>query len=110
MMHNFNNRGDPNGYPKTEERTSLIKQVLKVIEMVLFDTQFSYDNFVELIRNMEYRIPKMWLLAAILFVELWWWEIIRVYWDHRIDSHSKNQKGKTTETNWHSRKYSGKWN
>lgn len=110
MMHNFNNRGDPNGYPKTEERTSLIKQVLKVIEMVLFDTQFSYDNFVELIRNMEYRIPKMWLLTAILFVELWWWEIIRVYWDHRIDSHSKNQKGKTTETNWHSRKYSGKWN
>lgn len=59
MMHNFNNRVDPNGYPKTEERTSLIKQVLKVIEMVLFDTQFSYDNFVELIRNMEYRIPKM---------------------------------------------------
>lgn len=59
MMHNFNNRGDPNGYPKTEERTSLIKQVLKVIEMVLFDTQFSYDNFVELIKNMEYRIPKM---------------------------------------------------
>lgn len=59
MMHNVNNRGDPNGYPKTEERTSLIKQVLKVIEMVLFDTQFSYDNFVELIRNMEYRIPKM---------------------------------------------------
>lgn len=59
MMHNFNNRGDPNGYPKTEERTSLIKHVLKVIEMVLFDTQFSYDNFVELIRNMEYRIPKM---------------------------------------------------
>lgn len=59
MMHNFNNRGDPNGYLKTEERTSLIKQVLKVIEMVLFDTQFSYDNFVELIRNMEYRIPKM---------------------------------------------------
>lgn len=59
MMHNFNNRGDPNGYQKTEERTSLIKQVLKVIEMVLFDTQFSYDNFVELIRNMEYRIPKM---------------------------------------------------
>lgn len=110
MMHNFNNRGDPNGYPKTEERTSLIKQVLKVIEMVLFDTQFSYDNFVELIRNMEYRIPKMWLLTAILFVELWWWEIIRVYWDHRINSHSKNQKGKTTETNWHSRKYSGKWN
>lgn len=55
MMHNFNNRGDPNGYPKTEERTSLIKQVLKV----LFDTQFSYDNFVELIRNMESRIPKM---------------------------------------------------
>lgn len=108
MMHNFNNRGDPNGYPKTEERTSLIKQVLKVIEMVLFDTQFSYDNFVELIRNMEYRIPKMWLLTAILFVELWWWEIIRVYWDHRINSHSKNQKGKTTETNWHSRKYSGK--
>lgn len=110
MMHNFNNRGDPNGYPKTEERTSLIKQVLKVIEMVLFDTQFSYDNFVELIRNMEYRIPKMWLLTAILFVELWWWEIIRVYWDHRINSHSKKQKGKTTETNWHSRKYSGKWN
>lgn len=110
MMHNFNNRGDPNGYPKTEERTSLIKQVLKVIEMVLFDTQFSYDNFVELIRNMEYRIPKMWLLTAILFVELWWWETIRVYWDHRINSHSKNQKGKTTETNWHSRKYSGKWN
>lgn len=110
MMHNFNNRGDPNGYPKTEERTSLIKQVLKVIEMVLFDTQFSYDNFVELIRNMEYRIPKMWLLTAILFVELWCWEFIRVYWDHRINSHSKNQKGKTTETNWHSRKYSGKWN
>lgn len=76
--------------------------------MVLFDTQFSYDNFVELIRNMEYRIPKIWLLTAILFVELWWWEIIRVYWDHRINSHSKNQKGKTTETNWHSRKYSGK--
>lgn len=110
MMHNFNNRGDPNGYPKTEERTSLIKQVLKVIEMVLFDTQFSYDNFVELIRNMESRIPKMWLLTAILFVELWCWEFIRVYWDHRINSHSKNQKGKTTETNWHSRKYSGKWN
>lgn len=109
MMHNFNNRGDPNGYPKTEERTSLIKQVLKVIEMVLFDTQFSYDNFVELIRNMEYRIPKMWLLTAILFVELWCWEFIRVYWDHRINSHSK-KKGKTTETNWHSRKYSGKWN